>query len=47
MLRMTMLSTDTELLDMGRRSAELGSQWSPKEWSLVVMDLIKARRDEA
>jgi hypothetical protein len=47
MLRMTMLSTDTELLDMGRRSAELGSQWSPKEWSHVVMDLIKARRDEA
>ena len=47
MLRMTMLSTDAELLGMGRRSAELGAQWNPKEWALVVMDLIKARRHEA
>lgn len=45
MLRMTMLSTDAELLEMGRRSAELGARWSPHEWSLVVMDLMKARRE--
>jgi glycosyltransferase involved in cell wall biosynthesis len=45
MLRMIMLSSDAELLAMGRRSAELGAQWSPQEWALVVMDLIRARRE--
>lgn len=47
MLRMTMLSTDVELLSMGRRSAELGVQWNPEQWALVVLDLIKARREQA
>ncbi len=40
MLRMMILSTDDELRAMGETSAQLGRQWSPKQWSEVVMGLL-------
>jgi len=37
--------SDAELRAMGERSRALGAQWTPTEWSRVVMDLMKARRE--
>ena len=36
--------SDDELRRMGFASAELGKNWSPKEWASVVMELIQDRR---
>ncbi|MFZ1686123.1 MAG: glycosyltransferase family 4 protein [Flavobacteriales bacterium] len=41
MLRMMIHSSDDELRAMGEVSARLGCAWSPKDWSEVVMDLLR------
>ncbi|MEO5585926.1 MAG: glycosyltransferase, partial [Flavobacteriales bacterium] len=41
--RKVIATPDAELVTMGLRSAELATEWGPKEWAATLMDLIGER----
>ncbi|MDQ3099769.1 MAG: glycosyltransferase family 4 protein [Bacteroidota bacterium] len=43
MMRMMVLSTDSDLYAMGERSAELGRSWSPRQWADTAIGFLEQR----